>query len=343
MSELPFAKGQALGNDYIVVDAADLDAPPSGPFIRALCDRHRGVGSDGLLVGALSGGGIALRIFNPDGSEAEKSGNGLRIFAAYLHGRGLVGSDPFTVRLPGEEVGMQVLGAAPGGALHIVVDMGRASFLAGDVGFRPEQDAEAQAGTAAYTGEGGRRGGDPRPGGGTRASGDEARGGDVGRGGDARPDVEPPRPDEPHAYVLDLGDGSTATVHPVSVGNPHGVVFVDALERDDFLYRAPRLATHPAFAAGTNVQFARPVGPGTIEAWIWERGAGETLASGSSACAVAAAAVGLGLVSERDVNVRMPGGSVDVAVAEDGSVRLAGPAQIVYLGRVRADVVQAWW
>ncbi|HEX6940402.1 MAG TPA: diaminopimelate epimerase [Longimicrobiales bacterium] len=291
MPEIRFAKGQALGNDYIVLDAADLGAPPSAALVRALCDRHFGVGSDGVLVGELDDaaapGAFGLRIFNPDGTEAEKSGNGLRIFGAYLHDRGRVGTEPFEVRLARDAVRMQVRGMEPGGALRIVVDMGRASFRGADVGFTPE-------------------------------------------------------PGDAFGHVLDLGDGLVAAVNPVSMGNPHCVVFVDALDREDFLRRAPRLATHAAFAAGTNVQFARPAARDALEAWIWERGAGETLASGSSACAVAAAAARLGLVDGPALTVRMPGGDVGVLLEADGMVRLEGPAQIVYHGAVRAEVAAAW-
>lgn len=288
MTELSFAKGQALGNDYIVIDSADLGGEPSASLVRALCDRHFGVGSDGVLLADLGRDeGFGLRIFNPDGTEAEKSGNGLRIFGAYLHLLGRVGREPFDVRLPGEVVRMQVVGVEPGGVVSIVVDMGRASFRGEDVGFQLEQG-------------------------------------------------------EAFGHVLDLGDGLTARVNPVSIGNPHCVVFVDALEREDFLRRAPRLATHPAFAAGTNVQFVRVTGPDTIEAWVWERGAGETLASGSSACAAAYAAARLGLVEARDVTVRMPGGSLGVTLEADGLVRLQGPAQIVCRGAVPEAVVRSW-
>ena len=92
-----FWKGHGLGNDYIVVDASGGDVPSAG-VVGALCDRRRGVGGDGVLV--FTGGEPAgLRIFNPDGTEAEKSGNGLRIFGAWLHLTGRVGASPFPVRL----------------------------------------------------------------------------------------------------------------------------------------------------------------------------------------------------------------------------------------------------
>ena len=93
--------------------------------------------------------------------------------------------------------------------------------------------------------------------------------------------------------------------------------------------RAPRIATHPWFTHGVNVQFARVLGPADLDLWVWERGAGETLASGSSACAAAAVAVRRGLVSERRVTVRMPGGALQVEVGTDFSLELRGPVETV--------------
>ena len=104
------------------------------------------------------------------------------------------------------------------------------------------------------------------------------------------------------------------------------------LNAEELRRRAPQISTHQAFARGTNVQFAVPVEPGAVEAWVWERGAGETRASGSSACAVAAAAVRRGMVTERNVEVRMPGGSLHVEVRDDFALLLRGPVEGVYRG-----------
>jgi diaminopimelate epimerase len=287
MPELPFKKGQALGNDYIVVDQGDISFEVTPALARALCDRNRGAGSDGVLIADLTTQPIKLKILNPDGSEAEKSGNGLRIFAAYLHGRGIVATEPFQVRLVKDEVTLRVDAIEKFGVLQVVADMGRADFHGSAVGF------SQRAG---------------------EVLGEE---------------------------VL-LGDAGTALVHTVSLGNPHCVVLTDRLERADFLRRAPRLATHGSFRAGTNVQFAHVVSDNEVEAWIWERGAGETLASGSSACAVAAVATRMGLVHSRDLTISMPGGSVEVHVDDDYSIRLRGPAQMVYSGVIPADVVSGW-
>jgi diaminopimelate epimerase len=286
MSDVRFVKGQALGNDYLVVDAAEVDMTPARAVL--LCDRHRGAGSDGVLIGELDRAPVRLRILNPDGTWAEKSGNGLRIFGAYLHHRGLVGLDEwFDIELPRDTVSMRIEARLDAGAVMIRARMGRAQFEGALIAFAPE-------------------------------------------------------PGEALGYELELPGGGTAAVNTVYLGNPHCVVFVDELRRDDFLYRAPQLCAHPAFGAGTNVQFARVAGPREIEAWIWERGAGETLASGSRACAVAAAAVKRGFVQPGEFIVSMQGGEAGITVGDDYDVELLGPAQIVYEGRLVDAVAAAW-
>ena len=278
MSALPFAKGHGLGNDYIVLDAAALPWPLTPPRVRRICDRHRGIGSDGILLGHLDERPFRLEIFNPDGTGAEKSGNGLRIFGAFLHRRGLVATgDAFAVRLPRDSVSMTVEAAPPTGILDIIVDMGPADFRGQAAGFNPV-------------------------------------------------------PGEALRTPLELPDGEVLEVNPVSLANPHCVVFIDAFDRADFLRRGPQLASHAAFPAGTNVQLARVLGPDRLQAWIWERGAGETQASGSSACAVASVARRLGLVSGENFTVEMEGGSVRVRVGEDWQVRLRGEVEMVMEG-----------
>jgi diaminopimelate epimerase len=288
MGDFRFVKGQALGNDYLVVDIHQLPVELTRTRAVHLCDRHRGAGSDGVLLADLAARPVVLRIMNPDGSDAEKSGNGLRIFGAYLHHRGLVRlGEWFDVELPRDTVSMCVEEELGGGAVLVRVEMGRAQFEGALIGFAPE-------------------------------------------------------PGEALGYELPLPDGGSAAVNTVYLGNPHCVVFVDELERGDFLQRAPQLCTHAAFAAGTNVQFARVPGPRELEAWIWERGAGETLASGSSACAVAAAAVRRGFADPGQFVVGMPGGEVQVTVRDDFGIELLGPAQVVYEGTVRPEVVGEW-
>lgn len=276
---MQFWKGHALGNDYIVLDRTGAAAPEPA-LVRSLCDRHRGVGGDGVLVADLDREPVALRIFNPDGSEAEKSGNGLRIFGAWLHGQGRAPGDaPFRVALPSETVEMRIEGRSGDGAPRLRVHMGRVSFRAGDIPFAGvDPEAELQG------------------------------------------------------HTLRLDSGEAVAIHVASLGNPHCVVFVDDLDSHPFRRLAPAIQAHPAFERGVNVQLARVAGPGALEARVWERGAGETLASGSSACAVAATARRAGLVAGHRFQVRMDGGAVDVEIDDEWRVRLTGEARVVYVG-----------
>jgi diaminopimelate epimerase len=125
----------------------------------------------------------------------------------------------------------------------------------------------------------------------------------------------------------------------VSVGNPHCVVFVPDLGLINLHQMGPLLETHPMFPNRTNVQFAQPVTRDRIRILIWERGAGETMASGTSASAVAAAAVREG-VADRAVTISAPGGDLSITVAEDWSIRMTGPATAVYTGVLSDDLVR---
>ncbi len=139
-----------------------------------------------------------------------------------------------------------------------------------------------------------------------------------------------------------LPGGGSAEITTVSIANPHCVVFVDRLDRRDFLKRAPQLCEHEAFAQGTNVQFVTAWPPDALEIWIWERGVGETLASGSSACAAAAAAVRGGLLQPGPIEVRMRGGTAAVEVNDSFGIRLRGPARMVFSAEIAVDQLTAW-
>lgn len=283
---IPFAKGHGLGNDYLVVDERDLPAPLSARAISRICDRNWGVGSDGILLLVPSArADFGLRIFNPDGSEAEKSGNGLRIFAKYLWDHGHAKRETFTVDTKGGVVECQ-LHVRAGRMNFVTVEMGRATFQA------PEIPMSGPTGEA----------------------------------------VETP---------LTLGDGTRLTVTAVSVGNPHCVMFVDRLDERQARRLGPQVETHPAFPNRTNVQLARALARDTVEILIWERGAGFTLASGSSSCGAAAAAVRTGRCDHGRVSVRMPGGELAVHVRPDWSLRLEGPVEEVCTGTLTREFFDA--
>lgn len=270
-------KSHGLGNDYLILHGWEGPSLTAKQAI-ALCDRHRGVGGDGVLEArAASDADYGLRIWNPDGSLAEKSGNGLRIFARYLvDHRGAPAS--FSVAVDAGVVRCHVAPSA------VTVEMGSPTFLPDEIPCRQIL----------------------------------------------------------RETPLEVVPGTFLPVTAVGVGNPHAVVFFPPdTDLDALPWRrwGAALERHPAFPNRTNVQLARVLGPGVLEVRIWERGAGETSASGSSACAVAAAAVSLGRAPAGPVELVMPGGSLSVTVGPTGALTLCGPVEEV--GELRLSPV--WW
>ena len=284
---IPFAKGHGLGNDYLVLRRQDLPFDLSEASIVRICDRNWGIGSDGILMLVDSPrADFGLRIFNPDGSEAEKSGNGLRIFAKWLRDHGHAARDRFTVDTKGGVVECLCHGK-DGHVAFVTVEMGRATFRAPDIPMNgPDRDV-------------------------------------VG-------------------VPLQLSDGTAVSATAVSVGNPHCVVFVDRLDTEACKRIGPLIERHPAFPQRTNVQFARAADKHTLDILIWERGAGYTLASGSSSCAAASAAVRNGRCTHGRVTVRMPGGELVIDVRADWSLKLEGPVEEVYTGTLSREFAEAW-
>ncbi|MFN0072390.1 MAG: diaminopimelate epimerase [Chloroflexota bacterium] len=285
---LSFTKGHGLGNDYIVVQECDLPAALGVVQIQRICDRQVGIGSDGvlLLVDPWSGADFGLRIFNPDGTEAEKSGNGLRIFAKFLWDHQLAKRDTFSVDTKGGRVECHCH-IAGDRTESVTVEMGRCRFSSG-----------------------------------------------------ALPMTGPER--EVVNETLRVG-ADTLTITAVSMGNPHCVVFTEALDEETVRRLGPQIEHHEAFPERINVQFARIVSRQAVAIMIWERGAGWTLASGSSSCAVASAAVRNGLCQHGPVTVSMPGGDLDVEVRPDWSIRLHGPVEEICTGAFSSELIEALW
>jgi diaminopimelate epimerase len=272
-----YFKAHGLGNDYLVFTSGTAwTLHPAA--VQAVCHRWEGVGSDGIVLELPPVGAVRrLRMFNPDGSEFERSGNGLRVYATFLASTGMVGDEPFRVEVGGGVVGMRVHGRTEDGEHDVSVEMGQVSFDPAAV----DLDSEALD--------------------------------DDGR--------------------IRLPAGPVAII-PVSVGNPHCVVFTDDLSDQVLHELGPALATHPAFRNGTNVQLAWPAGETAVRIRIWERGVGPTSASGTSSCAVAAAAVRNGLLPPGQLAVFMDGGRFDVEVTERFEVTLRGPVQEVGTGEL---------
>lgn len=273
---MKFHRYHALGNDYLVVRASECEVSLSPAISQRICHRNFGIGSDGILVheDREPSATFRLRIINPDGSEAEKSGNGLRIFARYLWDSKLVTGEPFDVDTAGGRVTCVV---SQQGRL-VTVDMGKVSFRSETI---PVQGA--------------------------------------------------PREVLNEEIVI---NGSPVRFCAATVGNPHCVVTNLPSTEETARAFGPLLETNSFFPNRTNVQFLRVVDRSTISIEIWERGAGYTLASGSSSSAAAAVAHRLGLV-DSTVSVQMPGGTIRIEIGSDFSIRMEGP--VTRVGTLELD------
>ncbi len=267
ISSVMFHKYHGVGNDYIVVNETDLRQPLTPMQAKRICDRNYGIGSDGILLDISKSSEIefAVRIYNPDGSEAEKSGNGLRIFSQYLWDTERVNREQFTIWTAGGEVRAQVHESGK----RITVMMGQASF--------DNQNEKIEVN------------------------------------------------DQELVYSA------------VDLGNPHCVILRDEVSKEECQQLGPLIENAPRFPNRTNVQFMKILDGGNIQVEIWERGAGYTLASGSSSCAAAAVAHQLGLC-DADITVHMPGGELEIEIQEDFTIMMTGSVSKVWQGYISEEV-----
>jgi len=273
-----FEKWQALGNDYAIVEARELGVELTPARVRALCAPHTGVGGDGvLLLDEPSDDAFVadLRIFNPDGSEAELSGNGVREAVMYMRRSGWTDRDTFSISTAAGEVRPRITGDRT-----CTVDMGRASLGGPDFPSGP----------------------------------------DDGRG------------------TLDSA-GRSLDFQFVSIGNPQCAIEAgDEIEELDLEELGPPIEHHELFPNRTNVSFWRQEADDRIRARIFERGVGETMASGTGATGAAVAAVLRG--ADSPVTVALDGGELEVEVGEDMHVDLTGWAVPVYRGTLSDEFVE---
>lgn len=260
-----FEKYQGLGNDYLILDPNKTDLKPTEETVRLICDRNFGIGSDGLLVGPILGEEKPeVRIFNPDGSEAELSGNGVRIFGKYLKDAGYVQKNRFTIRTLSGEKTIQYLNEE---GTKIKVSMGKLSFWSNEIPVKGEQ-----------------------------------------------------------REVLNetmLFGSIPYRVTCVSMGNPHCVIWLNDISKELALRIGAHSENADYFPEKVNTELLKVVDRTNIEIEIYERGAGYTLASGTSGCAAAGAAYRMGL-TEPKMLVHMPGGVLEVEIKEDGEVLMTG-------------------
>lgn len=250
-------KTHAFGNDFLLVDEREVEGSVDRPeFARAVCERHRGIGADGLIIFRRTAQGASMQLLNADGSHSEVSGNGVRCLAAWLAQQYSTPSSPIEIDT---EAGIKTLTPLDRAG-------GRYTFRA-------------------------------------------AMG-------------------HPEHVVLETIDVAGAAIEAVTlrVGNPQCVVLGE-VTTDRLRAIASRLAVHPRFPEGTNVELARVEAPDRIRILIWERGVGPTEASGTGACAAAVAAMSYGGAA-RDVRVESPGGSQRVEWTGEG-LFLTGWAEVI--------------
>jgi diaminopimelate epimerase len=276
MTTLPFAKLHGTANDFVYVDARrGLPADPA-TLAPVLCDRHRGIGADGLILLLDSASAdCRMRIFNSDGSLAEMCGNGIRGFAKFVHDRGLISRIPLRVET---DAGVKTVEpeVERGRVVRVAVDMGAPIWDGRSI----PVDADGEV-------------------------------------------VDRP---------LEVG-GQEYRITCVSMGNPHCVVFVDDVASLPLATLGPRFEHHPFFPRRVNTEFIRVAGREALEMRVWERGAGETLACGTGACAAAVAAARTGRTGRR-VRVMLPGGPLDIEWRPDDHVRMTGDAVEVFEGSI---------
>lgn len=267
-------KYEALGNDYLVIDPKFCNFNVNEKNIMKICHRNFGCGSDGILYGPIfdENNNICFKIFNPDGSEAEKSGNGIRIFAKYLNDHGYVKNNSVKLFTKGGEVFVEYLNE---NCTLIKVSMGKVSFNSKDIGIK----------------------------------------------GDNREVINE------KLKVLDKEFFITS----LTIGNPHTVCIFDELDDESIYKYGPYIENHEMFLNRTNVQFVKVLDRNTIKIKIYERGAGYTLASGSSSCGAASVCYKLGLV-DSNILVKCDGGDIKIDIDKNGNVFMTGEVYEVYEG-----------
>ncbi|WP_313073999.1 diaminopimelate epimerase [Lacrimispora sp.] len=265
-------KYHGLGNDYLIFDPNKNDLELTTENIKLICNRNFGVGSDGLLVGPILGNDkLEVKILNPDGSEAEISGNGVRIFGKYLKDAGYVQKNRFTINTLSGQQTLQYLNEE---GTRIKVSMGKLSFYSDEI------------------------------------------------------PVTGPRREVLNETMM---FGSIPyRVTCVNIGNPHCVIWLNDISKDLVCRIGKHSESADCFPEKVNTQLLKVLDRTNIEIEIYERGAGYTLASGTSGCAAAGAAYRMGLTDPK-MYVHMPGGVLEVEIEADENVLMTG--EVGYVGR----------
>ena len=283
MRENFFIKSHGLGNEYIVLDDDNINFEINTNSIIRLCNVNYGIGSDGILLKVKSDkADFGLKIFNPDGSEAEKSGNGLRIFCKYLFDYGFTNNQQFTVETAGGIVTAFIDEIVNEKAKIITVEMGKAIFNSKTIPTNFEEN-------------------------------------------------------EVIDKTITIKD-KDFKINCVSVGNPHCIVIKEQLDINEIKTYGSLIENYPMFPNRINVQFVKVIDRHNAEILIWERGAGFTLASGSSSSAVACILKKRGLI-DNNVTIKMIGGNLKLEISENWDIKMTGEVRQICDGFLNPELI----
>jgi len=279
-----YIKSHGLGNEYAIFDENNISFDMNRIAITRLCNVNFGIGTDGILLKVKSGkADVGLRIYNPDGSEAEKSGNGLRIFCKYLFDYNIINSDVFTVETLGGIVNARIIEKHNDRAKRISIDLGKAIFESNQI---------------------------------------------------------------PTLFDTQIVDDEIITakekdfiVNCVSVGNPHCVIIKDILDIEEIKEYGQFIENHKLFPNRINVQFAKIIDRKNVDILIWERGAGYTLASGSSSAAVASVLLRKQLI-DKEVTINMIGGRLEYKINDNWEINMTGEVRQICEGYINDEVIE---
>lgn len=271
-----FSKWQGCGNDFVLFDCLDNPLADYSELAKKVCDRHYGIGADGILIVEPSSvADFRMRIINTDGSEAEMCGNGIRCFARYLYDNRLVTKEEFTVET-GAGILVPRIIKENNEVIGVRVDMGEPHLLGEEIP------------VIGYDGK--------------------------------RVISEP----------LQV-EGNTYEMTCVSMGNPHCVIFVDDAEKFPIEKLGTKFEHHSVFPKKTNTEFVQIIDKGHVRMRVWERGAAITLACGTGSCATAVACI-LNGKTDRNIEVALDGGKLNIEWADNNHVFMTGEAKLVFTG-----------
>ncbi len=307
--QIHFTKMQGCGNDYVYISGFSTHIPQEEKpdFVRAVSDRHFGIGGDGVIfINPSKKADFEMEMFNADGTRSEMCGNGIRCVAKYVYDKGLTDQTEIRV-ISGGSVKRLKLFVENGKVRQVRVNMGRPVLEPGQIPVEPgrilPEESQMQ----------------PQP-------------------GQILPESERPRTDTAGVSgdsIVDLPiivNGKQRRMTCVSMGNPHAVVYVEDVEKLDMETEGPAFENHPCFPRRVNTEFVAITDRENVKMRVWERGTGETLACGTGCCAVAVAGV-LNGVTGRAVHVHVPGGVLFIEWDEEsGDVFMTGPAETVFEG-----------